>query len=63
MHARVHLLRRPVGRPPHTPKVSHHSFRYQAGSWATPRRVVAKVAWHAGELFLQRFALPSPGAS
>jgi len=23
----------------------------QAGSWDTPRRLVAKVAWHAGELF------------
>ena len=47
----AHRLRRPVGRPPHKPKVFHHSFQYQAGSWDTPRRVVAKVAWHAGELF------------
>jgi len=45
------LLRRPVGRPPHKPKVFYHSYQYQAGSWDTPRRVVAKVAWHAGELF------------
>ena len=47
----AHLLRRPVGRPPHKPKVFYHSFQYQAGSWDTPRRVVAKVEWHAGELF------------
>ena len=47
----AHLLRRPVGRPPRKPKVFYHSFQYQAGSWDIPRRVVAKVAWHAGELF------------
>src|SRR5262245_51214570 len=29
----AHLLRRPVGRPSHKPKVFDHSFRYQAGSW------------------------------
>ena len=27
------------------------SFRYQAGSWIKPRRVVAKVEWHPGELY------------
>ena len=47
----VHLLRRPVGRPSKTPKVFYHSFRYQAKSWDRARRVVAKVEWHAGELF------------
>ena len=47
----AHLLTRPVGRPSHQPKVFYHSFRYQAGSWDQPRRVVAKVEWHAGELF------------
>ena len=26
------------------------SFAYQAGSWKKPRRVVAKVEWHPGEL-------------
>ena len=26
-------------------------FRYQAKSWQRERRVVAKVEWHAGELF------------
>jgi hypothetical protein len=47
----AHLLRRPVGRPSHKPKVFYHSFRYQAGTWECARRVVAKVEWHAGELF------------
>jgi hypothetical protein len=27
------------------------SFRYQAKSWNKPRRVVAKVEWHPGELY------------
>ena len=46
-----HLLTRPVGRPPKRPIVWHHDFRYQAASWQRPRRVVAKVEWHWGELF------------
>ena len=46
-----HLLTRPVGRPSHKPKVFYHSFQYQAKSWQQPRRVVAKVEWHQGELF------------
>jgi len=46
-----HLLKRPVGRPPQKPTVLYHDFRYQAGSWDHPRRVVAKVEWHRGELF------------
>ncbi len=46
-----HLLTRPVGRPSHRPKVFYHSFQYQAKSWHQPRRVVAKVEWHQGELF------------
>lgn len=46
-----YLLMRPVGRPSHKPKIFYHSFRYQAGSWDQPRRVVAKVDWHRGELF------------
>jgi hypothetical protein len=45
------LLKRPVGRPSRKPKVFYTSFRYQAGSWEQARRVVAKVEWHAGELF------------
>ena len=27
------------------------SFTYQAQSWAKPRRVMAKVEWHQGELY------------
>ena len=27
------------------------NFTYQARSWSKPRRVVAKVEWHSGELF------------
>jgi hypothetical protein len=47
----AHLLKRPVGRPSHQPKRFYASFRYRAGSWDQARRVVAKVEWHAGELF------------
>jgi len=46
-----HLLTRPVGRPSHKPKVFYYSFQYQAKSWQRARRVVAKIEWHAGELF------------
>jgi len=46
-----HLLTRPVGRPSHKPKVFYHNFQYQAKSWQRARRVVAKIEWHAGELF------------
>jgi hypothetical protein len=46
-----HLLVRPVGRPPNRPQRFYHSFQYQAQSWDRPRRVVAKVEWHQGELF------------
>ena len=46
-----HLLTRPVGRPPKKPHRFYHSFDYQAQSWDRPRRVVAKVEWHQGELF------------
>jgi hypothetical protein len=45
------LLTRPVGRPSHKPVVRHKSFLYQAASWNKARRVVAKVEFHAGELF------------
>ena len=47
----AHLLKRPVGRPPNDVRRYHASFRYQAGSWTTPRRVVAKVEWQPGELY------------
>ena len=46
-----HLLTRPVGRPPKKPVVWLTSFRYQATGWTRPRRVVAKVEWHQGELY------------
>ncbi|HVB97970.1 MAG TPA: transposase, partial [Candidatus Dormibacteraeota bacterium] len=45
------LLTRPAGRPSHKPVVWYKGFLYQAGSWKTARRVVAKVEHHAGELF------------
>ena len=45
------LLKRPVSRPPKKPLVRYHDFVYQAQSWDIPRRVVAKVEWHQGELF------------
>ena len=45
------LLFRPPGRPSQKPLVRYKSFHYQAGSWTLPRRVVAKVEHHAGELF------------
>src|SRR3954470_11869620 len=47
----AHLLKRPVGRPPHEVRRSYASFRYQAQSWSCSRRVVAKVEWHPGELY------------
>ena len=46
-----HLMTRPVGRLSAKPKVYFHSFSYRAASWKKPRRVVAKVEWHQGELF------------
>ncbi len=45
-----YLLSRPVGRPPLEVRRYYASFAYQAGSWTKPRRVVAKVEWHPGEL-------------
>jgi hypothetical protein len=45
------LLARPVGRPSHKPVVWYKSFLYQAATWRTARRVVAKVEFHFGELF------------
>jgi Transposase DDE domain group 1 len=46
-----HLLTRPVGRPSKAPIVHYHDFKYQAHGWSHPRRVIAKVEWHRGELF------------
>jgi hypothetical protein len=52
LHGKIeHLLTRPVGRPPKQPIVLYESFQYQAASWDRVRRVVAKIEWHAGELF------------
>ena len=45
------LLKRPVGRPSKNPQVEYKGFLYQAASWKTARRVVAKVEYHPGELF------------
>jgi len=55
-----------VGRPSQKPLVEYKGFLYQAASWKTARRVVAKVEHHAGELFprvgfiVTNLTLPSP---
>jgi hypothetical protein len=38
-------------RPPNEVRRFHANFSYQAGSWTKPRRVIAKVEWHPGELY------------
>ena len=59
------ILFRPPGRPGRKPLVRYKSFRYQAESWSKPRRIVAKVEHHLGELFprvgfiVTNMALPS----
>src|SRR5262249_33318101 len=45
------LLKPPVGRPPNEVRRYYASFSYQAASWSKPRRVIAKVEWHPGELY------------
>ena len=57
------LLKRPVGRPPHEVRRYYASFRYQAGSWNKPRRVVAKVELHPGELYPRVGLDPLRGSS
>jgi hypothetical protein len=47
----AHLFVRPTEWPSQRPIISYHDFAYQAQSWNVPRRVVAKVEWHQGELF------------
>jgi hypothetical protein len=47
----AHLLKRPVGRPPHEVRRVLRQVPYQAQSWSKPSRVVAKVEWHPGELY------------
>src|SRR5260370_4483433 len=46
-----YLLTRSRGRPSHAPLVRYRSFEYQAASWDRPRRVIAKIEHHLGELF------------
>jgi len=48
----AHRMTRPVGRPSLTKvKRFYEDFQYQAASWDKPRRVIAKIEWHPGELF------------
>jgi hypothetical protein len=47
----AHLLKRPMGRPPHEVRRFYASVRYQAQTWNRSRRVVAKVEWHPDELY------------
>ncbi len=56
------LLTRPRGRPSHTPLVRYRSFQYRTASWDRPRRVIAKIEHHLGELFprVGFLVLPSP---
>jgi hypothetical protein len=46
-----YLLKRPVGRPPHEVRRYYASVGDKAQSWNKPRRAVAKVEWHPGELY------------
>jgi hypothetical protein len=39
----AHLLKRPVGRPPHEVRRFYASFRYQAQTWSRSRRVVGRT--------------------
>src|SRR5262249_29149376 len=44
-------LTRPRCRSSHKPKVFSYNLHYRAGSWDQARRVVVKIAWHAGDMF------------
>ena len=46
-----YLLKRPVGRPPNEVRRYHANFSYRAATWSKPRRVIAKIEWHPGELY------------
>jgi hypothetical protein len=46
-----HLLKRQPGRRRTTCNASIRASATKAASWSHPRRVVAKVEWHFGELF------------
>ena len=53
LEARIaHRLNRPVGCPSES-KVQrlYEDFQYQAQSWDKPRRIIAKIEWHPGDLF------------
>jgi hypothetical protein len=45
------LLFRSRGWPSRKPLIRYTNFHYQADSWTTARRVVARVEHHAGGLF------------
>jgi len=45
------LTKRRPGRPPNHVVRQYTSFHYRAKSWSKPRRSVAKVEFHPGELF------------
>lgn len=52
LHERIHwLIKRGPGRPPHHVVRRYTSFHYRTNSWSKPRRIVAKVEFHPGELF------------
>ncbi len=52
LHERIDwLTKRGPGRPPNHVVRQYTSFHYRAKSWLKPRRVVAKVEFHPGELF------------
>lgn len=48
-----YMLARPVGRPTNEVRPSRSNFSYQVGIWTKPRRVIAKVGWRPGELYLR----------
>ena len=50
-HQVSHLEKRPVGRPSSQPIIRYHGFAYQAKSWSQPRRVIAKIELHMGQLY------------
>jgi hypothetical protein len=52
LHERIDwLTKRGPGRPPNHVMRHYTSFHCRAKSWSKPRRVVAKVEFHPGELF------------
>ncbi|QIE48019.1 IS1380 family transposase (plasmid) [Pseudohalocynthiibacter aestuariivivens] len=51
------FMKRPPGRRPAEPRMWLHEMRYQAESWARPRRVILVVKEREGDLLLDRFFL------